>query len=339
MQKKSFLEGINLPAAVFALVAIIALPLRTYQYLTNIEASTGFFVEKNIGVWALYALMAVICLFSIIYGLTGRRKFALDFSHERRAGCGIVSALLAVLAIGDSLSCFNHTLDLRLDFILSAQYPDALEPAREKIVTSVINLEGLTAVAAAVFFAASALSFISGKSVGEKLRLLSLAPVLWCVARIVYRFSITISYLRVSQLTIEMFMLIFCILFFMTYAQVNSKVNAKGLDWKIVAYGFPAAFFALLSFVPQFVLLLAGKEELLYMYSVPYYCDFGIALFALAIVITRIRIKEKDEEPEVVEEAAPEAVEEVADEASPEAAPEETSENAEDTGEGLTKED
>lgn len=301
MQKKSFFEGINLPAAVFAAAAVIALPLRTIQYFTNIEASTGFYAEKNIGVWALYAVMAAVCLFCVAFGFINRKSLVLDFSRKKRAGCGIVSALFAALTAGDALRCFNHIFDLRLDFILSPGYPDSLEPARAKIVESVITLEGATAILAAIFFAASAFSFLSGKSVGENFRLLSLAPVLWSVARIVYRFSITISYIRVSQLTIEMFMLIFCILFFMTYAQVNSKVNASGLDWKLAAYGFPAAFFALLSFVPQFVILLAGKEELLYMYSVPYYSDFGAALFILSILLTRIRIKDTAEKAETEE--------------------------------------
>lgn len=301
MQKKTFFKGINLPAAVFAAAAVIALPLRTVQYFTNTEASTGFYAEKNIGVWALYAVMAAVCLFCVAFGFIIRKSAALDFSSRKRPGCGIVSALFAALTVGDALRCFNRIFELRLDFILSPSYPDSFEPARAKIVESVITLEGAAAILAAIFFAASAFSFLSGKSSGENFRLLSLAPVLWSVARIVYRFSITISYLRVSQLTIEMFMLIFFILFFMTYAQVNSKVNASGLDWKLIAYGFPAAFFALLSFVPQFVILLAGKEELLYMYSVPYYCDFGAALFILSILLTRLGTRDAAGKTEVEE--------------------------------------
>lgn len=314
MQKKSIFEGINLSAIIFAVITIIAIPLRTFQYFSNIEASTGFYKEKNAVIWVMYALAAVVCIFSVAFAFFRKKDFILDFNHEKRAGCGIISALLAILTLGDALSCFNHTLGLRIDFVLCAEYPDTLEPARAKIIETVINFEGLTAILAAIFFIISALSFLSGKSVAENFRLISLAPVLWSVARIVYRFSITISYLRVSQLTIEMLMLIFCILFFMTYAQVNSKVNAKGLDWKLVAYGFPTAFFALLNFIPQFVVLLAGKEELLYMYSVPNYCDFGIALFAISILLSRIRIKGTDEEPETAEIPAEETSEESTEE-------------------------
>lgn len=308
MQKKSMLEGITLPAILFAIVAVVAIPLRTYQYFSNIEASTGFYIEKDAIIWVLYALMAVCFVFSVGYSFIKSKAFVLDFKHERRLGCGILSALLAVLTLGDALRCFNRTFDLRLDFILEAQYPDMLEPERAKIVESVVNLEGLTAIAAAVFFIVSAISFISGKSVAEKFRLLSLTPVIWCVARIVYRFSITISYLRVSQLTIEMFMLILDILFFMTYAQTNSKVNAKGLEWKLIAYGFPAALLSLLSFIPQFIVLVADKKELLYMYSVPCYCDFAIALFILSILISRIRVKGTDE-AEIAETASEETAE------------------------------
>ena len=55
--------------------------------------------------------------------------------------------------------------------------------------------------------------------------------------RLVFRFTRTISYIRVSDLMLEMLMLVFFIMFFMAFAQVNSRVDPNKKEWKIAAYG------------------------------------------------------------------------------------------------------
>ena len=68
-------------------------------------------------------------------------------------------------------------------------------------------------------------------------------------------------------------------MFFMAFAQVTAKVGGKGLEWKLFAYGLPAALFCLLCFVPRVVLMILGKSEL---------TDWkaeGIALFTMMLPV------------------------------------------------------
>ncbi len=297
MKKKSFSDT-AIPAFIFAAALIIALPLRTWQYFNIIEGSTGFFSENNTAIWILYGAVIIACAAIIVISFIKRKNFVLEVNPEKRPGCGILAAMLSVFSFADAMMSFNHTFNLGLSIFMMPEYPELSDaPQLYGVVEKIVGLEGLFALVSAVYFALCAIAFISGKSVGEKLRLLSLSPVIWNVFRIIYRFSITISYLRVSQLTFEMFMLIFLIVWFMSYAQVNSKVNGSGFEWKIAAYGFIASFFALVCFVPQLIAVIAGRSDLLYSYSVPCYCDFAAAMYILSTVLTRISTK-ADEIPE-----------------------------------------
>ena len=106
--------------------------------------------------------------------------------------------------------------------------------------------------------------------------------------RLIFRFTATISFIKVSDLLLEMFMLAFMLIFFTAFAQLNSKIESKGLDWKLVAFGLPAAVLALVCFIPRFIMVISGKSEMLYTGSPVEYCDLATALFALSIVLTRI---------------------------------------------------
>ena len=142
-----------------------------------------------------------------------------------------------------------------------------------------------------VYFALSAYGFFSGKGCAEGSKILSLTPVLWLVFRLIVRFTRKISFIRVSELLLEMLMLAFFIMFFMAYAQVNSKVGGENCEYKVASYGLIAAMLAIICFVPRFVLTVCGKADMIYTYSALEYCDFTCALFALATVFTRITVR------------------------------------------------
>lgn len=80
-------------------------------------------------------------------------------------------------------------------------------------------------------------------------------------------------------------------MFFMAYAQVNSKVGGENCEYKVASYGLIAAMLAIICFVPRFVLTVCGKADMIYTYSALEYCDFTCALFALATVFTRITVR------------------------------------------------
>ena len=287
MKSFSVKSGFGIGAIVFAVAAIIALPLRTVQFFTVLEGGTGFFSSYDWSVYLLYALLAGATLAFLILGFS--KKKTLDFSREtvKRPVSGIISVLTAVAVFTDGLTCANTVMNDRLPII---DYGNYSAPAvnTDKLI---FGAEALLAVISAIFFLSLGLVLITGKTNGSEHKIISLAPVIWCIIRMVYRFTRTISYQRVSDLTFELIMLAFMIMFFMAFAQVNAQISSKNCEWKLAGYGLSAALFALVCFVPRLIVTVVGKEFLLYEYSAAEFCDLGVAIFICSVVFTRLTDK------------------------------------------------
>ena len=272
--KSSFGAGI----IIFAVAAVIALPVRTLQFFTILENSTGFFTKTDWSVYLLYAVIAATFLAVYVFGLVRRKKLAYSVEAVKRPGFGILSLTAAAGALANAFQSFSF---LNGETIIT--YAGKINPT-----ILIIAVQSAFAALSAVYFLALGLSCISGNAAASKLRILSLSPVVWSIFRLVHRFTHTISYIRVSDLMLEMLMLSALILFFMAFAQCNSQVNSKGLEWKIGSYGLTAALLALVCFVPRFIITLTGNAQLLSTYSTVEYCDFALALFAISAVSTRL---------------------------------------------------
>lgn len=297
MKSFSVKNGFGLGIIVFAVAAIIALPVRTLQFFTVLEGDTGFFNSADWSVYFLYAVLTLTILFSLILGIIKRKNLGYSLETVKRPGCGILSLVTAIGVVMDAVNCISKVSNSEKD-VFSYSYSGQLVVESESII---FIAEAVFAIISAVYFLALGIGLSTGKSNGSNLRLISLAPVIWSVMRMIYRFTRTISYLRISDLTFEMVMLMFMILFFMAFAQVNSQVNGKSNEWKLAAYGLPAALLALVCFVPRFIVTLIGRTELLYSYSAAEYCDFAVALFILATVITRLTDKSEMNEADIIE--------------------------------------
>lgn len=284
MKTKSISSGFGVGALIFAVAVVIALPLRTVQFFTVLEGGTGFFSETNWSVWLLYAVLAISIATLLIFGAVKRKKLEYSIETKKRPGMGILSVCAAVGVLLDIVSCINGISNLQAEMEFAAKEQINLN----KTASFILSAEAIFAIFSAVFFVALGIALIRGNSNGSQYRLISLSPVLWIVFRIVYRFLRRISYIKVSDLMLEMLMMVFMILFFMVFAQMNSRINAEKNDWKLASYGLPAALLALVCFVPRFIVTISGNTELLYTYSPAEYCDFAIALFILSVVLTRI---------------------------------------------------
>lgn len=293
MKKFSVNSGFGIGAIIFAVAAIIALPVRTVQFFTVLEGGTGFFTSYDWSVYLLYALLAAATLAFIILGFSKRKK--LDFTRDvaKRPVSGIISLLTAVTVFIDGLTCANTVMNSRNPLIDYGNYGTPTVNT-DKII---FGAEALFAVISAIFFLSLGLVYLKGKTNGSEHRIISLAPVIWCIVRMVYRFTRTISYQRVSDLTFELIMLAFMIMFFMAFAQVNSQISSKNCEWKLAGYGLTAALFALVCFAPRFIVTIIGKEYLLYEYSAAQFCDLGVAIFICSVVFTRLTDRAKAEIP------------------------------------------
>lgn len=271
--------GFLISTIAFCIVVLVALPLRTYQFLAGVlEPGTGFFSGEHWSVYALYFAVAAGLVISIAAALIYKKELGFDRSVEKRPGQGILSLVAAISVLFETALSVNSLIGM-----FASQSVDT--PASPLLVTGAQCIFGIFT---AIYFVVFGLSVISGSSNASEYKILSISPVVWCMFRLVYRFTRTISFIKVSDLLFELFMLSFMLMFFMAFSQLNSKIESKGLDWKLVGYGLPAATLALICFVPRFIVLLSGNQEMLYEHSNVEYCDIGIALFILSVVFTRI---------------------------------------------------
>ncbi|MBR0120579.1 MAG: hypothetical protein IJM10_02205 [Clostridia bacterium] len=270
--------GFLISTIAFCVVALAALPLRTYQFLTNIEAGTGFYIDSaNILIYVLYGIIGAGIVISMASALLYKSELGFDRTPAKRPVQGIISLLTAVAVL------FDAALDLNTILNYS---PETSEMT--KVSLYVLCAQSLFAVLAAIFFVVFGISMLSGATNASEYKIISVAPTVWFMFRLIFRFTATISFIKVSDLLLEMFMLAFMLIFFTAFAQLNSKIESKGLDWKLVAFGLPAAVLALVCFIPRFIMVISGKSEILYTGSPVEYCDLATALFALSIVLTRI---------------------------------------------------
>lgn len=287
MNKLSVKSGFGIGALVFVAAAVIALPIRTLQYFTVLESETGFYSQPDWSVYLLNILLAAAAAAILLFGIIKRKK--LDYSLEvtKRPGFGILSLTSAIGILSNAVSCIITIMNTPAAVASGAESTGA--------ANTILAAQAIFALLSAIYFVALGLSAVSGKSNGSEYRLISLAPVLWSICRIVFRFTRTISYIQVSDLMFEMLMIVFLIMFFMAFAQVNSNVNGKNCEWKIAAYGLIAALLALICFVPRFIVTLTGNAHLLHEQSPIEYCDISNALFIICTVFTRVtdRIPEK----------------------------------------------
>ena len=289
MKNKSIASGFGIGVIIMAIAAVVALPIRTMQFFTVLEGESGFYREADWSVYLLYGVLALSIVAILVYGIFSRKRLDYSLEVSKRPGMGVVSMAAAMGVLLDAAFCITSAMKIEeiSSGLSTANYVEGMTQGDGVILTA----EAVFAVFTSIYLVVLGFSYLSGKTNGSEYRLISLAPVIWSIFRLVYRFKRTISFVRVSDLLFEMIMICFMIMFFFAFAQVNSRVGGKGNEWKIAAYGIPAALLALVCFIPRFIVTITGNAQLLYSYSAAEYCDFGVALFIISAVLTRVTDK------------------------------------------------
>lgn len=282
---------------VFSLALLLGLPLRAYQFIRVIEPVTGFYKEANPSITLLYALL--LLTLPIIFLSSYLNKSFIGFRKEEKKSIvlGLSGLYVAVALVMDSIAMANNFNILYYGARSDIQNPNSQEIASLTMRAGAIPMlmEAIFASIAALFFIFVAIGFFRGKNSWENLRLLALSPLLWAIFRILHRFMRTISFLRVSDLFLELLALVFLMLFFLSFAQLMGRVNFKGADWRLVAYGLNAAFMCLLCFVPRFAMSITGHSDRLAVLSGPEQIDLALAVFIIVFVLNKIRFTVRKE--------------------------------------------
>lgn len=276
----------KLPLFTALAAMVIAVVLRVYQYFKVLDPETGFYNKIDFSVYLLYFVLGAAMLLSLGMFIVNRKKLTPIVSVKKSSSFLFLSILLAVSVIVDSAGQLMSYFDLYEEAVsLSSSVSDYVKAQGG----SLLLLQAVFGAISAIYFFISGLSATIGNTDGSKLKIIALSPVIWMIFRLLYRFKRTISFINVSDLFLELFEIAFLMLFFLAYAQVVSKIDAPVVFWKLFAYGIPAAMFAVVCFLPRFIVSVTGNSDLLSPHHGITYSDFSVALFIAYSLITRVK--------------------------------------------------
>ena len=270
-------------------VTVLLIIMRTFQLTRYIDSETGFITGGN----ALYVIfLAVIAIAVLVFTVVSYfsaegRKIELIGLKDK--ACSIASVLFGASLVYDSLTSFKDSV-----LILNNMYFDAYINKAElfKLLMSTGALpyavQSVFAVISAVYIFILAKSFSSGSHKAHNRKYIALAPIVWAAFKIITRFVKQISYIKVSDLFLELIMLALMILFFVALAQVVSGVYSDDSRWRITALGFGSALVSFSINVPRLVLTVFAGDFVNKEYPFNL-ADTVFAVFAICVVITVIK--------------------------------------------------
>lgn len=275
------------PMLIFAVAVLAGIPLRLYQTICLIEPETGFFTDKtNFSVPALYAVLGVAAALIVALSYICR-GLPQDAPRSRSKTLGGLAAVLSVAFLADAGIQVYHTVQVFMD---EAGMLGSAGMGRYLIMQLLtLGLQSLLAVLCCAYFALLGLSAFGKGPAYSRFKILAAVPVFWAVARTVNRFIRMINFKNVSDLLLELLMLAVLMLFFLAFARVNSRVEAKDNIWRLFAYGLTAAMLQFVISVPRLALIVCGMgDRIVDLYPLDV-CDLLLPAFILAYLFISVQ--------------------------------------------------
>lgn len=265
---------------------LIACPLRIFQMLKNIDPITGFFDDySNISIIILYALLGLVSFLVLLLTFLSGRIPAAIAPKGRRIPLGISSIVFAATLFYDAI--YNY---------IPRSQETATIVQNTQSLSTLHHAHSLFAFLSCCYFIVFSISYMTGKSFHKKLKILSLAPLVWAIMRVLERITVIISIVRVSELLLELCAFVFLMIFFLTFARVVSEVNSKGSMWSVIGCGAVSTLFLLTYSIPRLMLMLTGNSESLVSGYPVNFADIGCALFIVIFIVTTLRCGYKVED-------------------------------------------
>lgn len=277
----------KIPLLAALAAVLIAVPLRVYQYFKIIDPETGFYNSVDFSVYIMYIILGAAMVISIVMPYLKHKEMMPVSVCKKNPGYLAVSLIMAVGVIIDSAIMLVDYFELYSESV-NAIYQTTSQYISNQGGT-ILLIQAITGIIAAIYFFISGITVGVGSSDGSKLKVLALAPTVWCIFRLLYRFKRTISFTNVSDLMLELFMIVFSMMFFLAFAQVTAKVDSQAVFWKIFSYGIPAAIFAVVCFIPRLIVIITGRGDMLSQHYTLHMCDITLAVFISYNLITRAR--------------------------------------------------
>lgn len=252
---KGRVTGLTPSAPILAALigAAVLLPLRIRQLSSNTDLSTGFFIERDIFVYAFFAVCVLASVATVALSYLCGKMPSNEVAQVKRPVCAITSLLMAAGFGFESLK------------ILRVLQAKAKEDGLSLYESSVANeslrdlLECALGGVAMVAFVLLSVACLCGKFKWLKFpAILFLAAPLWGVLRVISYFTYTISYLVIAELFCEMYACVCLMLFLFSIARFFTETGSEGSIWAVVASGLLSALFCLLASIPRLFTTVLG---------------------------------------------------------------------------------
>ena len=267
----------NIPFVLF-IASLAGVVLRSFQMLKFIDNETGFYTGGDLVKWVLcLVLFGCFVAFSL--------KAYLSAESEKIELQGIKNKPLGIAAVAFALA-------LLFDFVsgFTAGTPEeaAVSGFKGLMLTGAMPrfFQSIFALLSAVYFIILGKDYLKGTSSASKHRVLAITPVGWAGFRMVCRFVRQISFVKVSDLLLELLMLALMLMFFMAFAQVVSGVYSDGFRWRIPAFGASAALIAGTLSVPRLIFSFVNYENFINPQHTFQLADFVFVFFVVTLLST-----------------------------------------------------
>ncbi len=261
---KGSVSAIRMPLliALFGGALTVGIGVRTYQLLTNVNTVTGFYYENSdFTIPVLYGVLAISTIALLVLSFLSKNVPAPKLPEGRNILLGI-GAIIA--AVGFLVDVVNTLFNM----IPKDSY-GMYQSVFESLITNYIKdnggvfllLELFFAIGSVFYFVIFGVSHFEGKATYKKVSILSLSPACWAMFGLISKLMKAISFITVSEILLEIGMLVFTMLFFFIFARIASGIFSVNSMWCTYGCGFPAAIFLGLVTIPRAIVLFLGGEN------------------------------------------------------------------------------
>lgn len=279
---------------VFSGAAVVLTALRCIQIATVIDSATGFYTKRDFLVVAFFVLLFVSCFSIAVISFLSKESSAVRLEKCKSKGFYAVTLVFAfVLFFDGALSLLNAYATAQDTRIVDSV-------AKSMMISGAIPtlLRGVFGVFSGLYFVSLSGSLKRADADTSKNKVLALMPVGWAACRLLNLFVRRISFLRVSDLFLELCMGAFMTLFFMAFAQVASHIYSDDSRWRLAGLGLPAALIALVLSVSRLIFTMVDGNKYI---TANYPFCLADLVFAVFVVVLVLRLKNTCSSPETEE--------------------------------------
>lgn len=293
----------------FAASFVICLGLRFYHSIKLIDAETGFYSKPNFTVAVFYVILAAVGAFLLIGSFVSKNngKFDAESVIGKNKPLGAISIILAVSFVTEfGQSVINAIYSVR-NSVIETDVSYFAQLMKSGYIPNI--LVAAFAAFSSLYFMVFAVSCLGKRVKITSKKIFALMPVGWALTKLISFFVKQISFIRVSDLLLEIAAMIFTALFLFSLAQCVSGVYADVAEWRLTGVGLTAALLLLTLNIPRFFLtVFGGSAHVVSGYPVNY-AELFCGIFILALIFS---LSKGEKVPEPCE--APEAAEEKSEE-------------------------